>query len=164
MIVKKQIKKRDMLEKCHNKCTRALITLKSTTLFATIQDFCNSVESIQDSPEMLRNFYEYLKTKYVIPCEAGMLFIEMLTMLDLFDKYKLRKDQKNLFVNEKMLLYQWIEPRHLDIHIDISSLSEDFKMIETSNVPSMKITYLMKGIRKIYKSHWKRKRTRRVLS
>lgn len=127
--------------------------MQETSLIGTIRDFVECIATIETNPQVLQQFYDYLKLKYRIPCETGMLFIEKITMLNIFDKFKIKVDHVNSLVNKKMMLYQWIRPNHLEIQeLDFRRAIESLKKIGTTEVPSVKIHHLMRSITALYES------------
>lgn len=140
-----------MTEKCHNNCTRAIISLCYHPLMETIRDYIKTADISQADPSTILAFYDYIRIKHSIPCETGMLFVEKLITIDLFNKYILSDDPQNIFVNSKIELYQWIKPSHLDIKLLIpDSAVEPFRLIEEPSLPTVKINQFMKAIRNLY--------------
>lgn len=157
---------------CKNNCTKAIILMKDTPLYEIINDFRRNMSTIENDPTVLGRFYTYIKDKYKIPCETGMLFIEKLVMSDYFDQYIKILDAQNELIESKIELYQWIKMSHLDIdkfndkenvntkclHLDntISNFAVDFarvfSKIEETDLPSIKMHYFMKAVKTLYAS------------
>ncbi|KAL6121514.1 hypothetical protein NUSPORA_01544 [Nucleospora cyclopteri] len=142
-----------MKNACKNICTVALISLKKTSLYSVIDDFTSKIDINNVDSLEINQFYTYISQKYSIKCEMGMLFIEKMVVYNLFHKFKLNKNSSNRLLNEKILLYQWIKPEHLKLpkDIDLQQNIADFHKIHRSNVPSVKIFYLMKAVKHLYK-------------
>lgn len=137
-----------MRKSCNNVCTVAVVHLKRTTLYTVIDDFTNNFDMNSDN---IGHFYNQIIQKYKITCETGLLFVEKLFMYNLFHKFRLSSDNTNIFINEKILLYQWIKPSHLNLpEIDLSNYVSEFSKIQHSNVPSVKIFHMMTGFQRIY--------------
>lgn len=142
-----------MREECQNACTRAAIALKGTSLLETVEDFVRNIDSIRNCPAILARFYEYMQAKYRIPCEAGMLFVEKLVMHDFFERYRRADDPQNALANEKMQLYQWICPRHLDAVGEPTD--EDivrFRRLAHTSLPSAKMHRFMQAVKSLSRS------------
>lgn len=140
-----------MKMQCAGRCIKAYNRVLETTLINTIKDFLSGLEAIYDNQEVFQQFYDYLQMKYAIPCEIGMLFIEKLTTNTLFKVYLSKVDSMNRLTNDKIKLYQWIKPKHLEIqNFDFTEIIACFLQIKNSSVPSVKIFYLMNGIKKLY--------------
>lgn len=136
---------------CDKNCDRAILSISETSLLNIIKDFLGALETINNNPPILQQFYDYLKIKFNIPCEIGMLFIEKVTMKTVFDNFKLKTDSMNSLTNEKINLYQWIAPRHLEINdIDITEILKTIRKIILTDVPSVKTYYLMSAIKILY--------------
>lgn len=136
---------------CSGRCLKAYNRVVETSLISIINDFLLGIDLIYDNPEVFQQFYDYLQMKYLIPCELGMLFIEKLTTNNLFKTFMIKVDSMNCLTNNKIKLYQWIEPRHMEIqNFDISQITKNFAKIRNSNIPSVKIFYLMEGIELLY--------------
>lgn len=137
--------------KCSEDCKRAYISISETSLVGIIKDFLDSLETINSNPVILQQFYDYIKIKFSIPCEKGMLFVERITMDNVFKKFRLKTDSTNSLANKKMELYQWIAPRHLEINeINITKIVKILRKVESTEVPSVKIFYLMSSIKNLY--------------
>lgn len=136
-----------MREECQNTCTRAVIALKETALSRTIDDFVENAEEISSSPALLSRFYEYIRIKYAVPCESGMLFVERLVMLRLFERFRALPDPQNALVNAKISLYAWLRPAHLGIAAEIpEAVIAAFRRIGSSGLAGAKTTHFMAGV------------------
>lgn len=145
------VNENSMKQLCSHRCVKAYVSMQETSLIGTIKDFVECVSTIETNPQVLQQFYDYLKLKYKVPCETGMLFIEKITMLNIFDKFKIRVDHANSLVNRKMMLYQWIKPAHLEIQeLNFGDVIQSLRKIGTTEVPSVKIYHLMKSIKLLY--------------
>jgi len=137
--------------RCQGICRNAICTMSGTSLVSIISDFIDTLEMIVTNPMILQQFYDYIKMKFNIPCETGMLLIEKMTMNSLFRQFQLRSDDTNILANEKMMLYHWISPRHLEIKsLEISLIVCTLRNIAETEVPSVKIFHLMSGIKRLY--------------
>lgn len=137
--------------RCQGVCTGAIHSMSETSLVSIITDFVDTLEMTVANPTILQQFYDYIKLKFNIPCEAGMLLIEKMTMSSFFRQFQLRSDDTNILANEKMMLYHWISPRHLEIKsLEISRIVCSLRNIAETEVPSVKIFHLMKGVKRLY--------------
>lgn len=140
-----------MKMQCSGRCIRGYNQIQETTLISTINDFLKGIDTIYDNPEILQQFYDYIQMKYLIPCEIGMMFIEKITMDNVFKDYRQKVDSINCLTNNKMKLYQWIKPKHLEIScLTFTDVITSFTKIKKSSIPSVKIYHLMDGIKKLY--------------
>lgn len=140
-----------MKSECKGVCAKAQQTIIGTSLINAINDFLGSLETSVVDSTLMCQFYNYIKMKYYIPCETGMLFIEKITMHCMFDNFKINPNNNNVLINKKIELYQWIKPRHLEIKpTDFSKAISILKKIDSSDLPSGKIYYLMSFIRSLY--------------
>lgn len=140
-----------MKSHCSNNCIKAFVLIKESTLIEVIKDFVENLENIEANPSMIQQFYDYIRLKYKIPCEIGMLFIEKITMINIFDRLKIKIDQMNSLINKKIDLYQWIKHTHLELEdIDISEILEELRKLKITEVPSVKNCYLMNAINMLY--------------
>jgi len=140
-----------MKNACSNNCLKAFVLIQESSLMDIIKDFIENIEQIDHNPYMIQQFYDYVKLKYKIPCEAGMLFIEKITMINIFDRFKIKIDQMNGLINRKIFLYQWIRHNHLEIQdLDLAEVIEEFRKIRSSEVPSVKKYHLMNSISMLY--------------
>lgn len=133
-----------MKSNCSNNCIKAYVLIQESSLIQIINDFTNNLDSVEDNPSMIQQFYDYLKLKYKIPCEIGMLFIEKIVMINIFEKFKIKFDSMNNMVNKKILIYEWIKPEHLEIaDRGFEECITRLHKITKSEVPSVKRHYLM---------------------
>lgn len=140
-----------MTQECVGNCCKSCSAIAETSLISTIRDFLESLESINNNPMILQQFYDYIKMKFNIPCEKGMLFIEKVTMNNVFRTFKLKADAMNSLANKKVELYQWIAPRHMDIkRLNFRKILDLLRKVELTEVPSVKVYYLMTAIQKLY--------------
>lgn len=140
-----------MKPRCKGNCAKAHQTIIETSLIHAIDDFLGSLETSVVDSILISQFYNYIKMKFCIPCETGMLFVEKITMQSMFENFKIKSSSLNTLINRKIELYQWIQPRHLEIKLlDFSKAISILKRIESSNIPSGKIFYLMNFIRRLY--------------
>lgn len=64
-------------------------------------------------------------------------------------------DSTNELVNQKILLYRWIDPRHLEIevgHPQVEDAIECFRAIPRRATPTEKILCIMDGVEKIHQA------------
>ena len=136
---------------CSNTCTVAVIQLKKTTLYSIIDEFTNNMDEILTDHTILISFYDKIISNYKIECEKGLLFVEKLIMYNVFFKFKLKSNSSNKLINQKILLYQWIQPTHLNLpNSNFKELIIHFRKMQYSNIPSVKIYYLMSGFQTMY--------------
>ncbi|ORD94986.1 hypothetical protein ECANGB1_1650 [Enterospora canceri] len=146
-----------MKKKCENICTVAVVQLKKTTLYCAIDEFTNEIEEIYTNREKLTAFYEQVAEKYKLKCEYGLLFVEKLVMYSMFNKFRVNRGDADAFVNEKILLYQWIKPIHLKLdgvyaqNEKLSRSINDFIRIAKSNIPSVKTFYMMVAFENMFR-------------
>lgn len=139
-----------MKQECSHRCIKAYTFIQGTLLISTIKDF-GFIAKGEVNSQTLQQFYEYLKLKHKIPCETGMLFIEKVTTMNIFEKFKAKSGHINGIVNKKMMLCRWIKPSHLEIReLDFGDVVEGLKGIGTTGVPSVKIYHLIESIRILY--------------
>ncbi|ELA42443.1 uncharacterized protein VICG_00542 [Vittaforma corneae ATCC 50505] len=137
---------------CSENCRKARISISETSLVSIIKDFLDSLEAINSNPMILQQFYDYIKIKFNIPCEKGMLFVEKITMESVFKTFKLKTDSMNSLTNKKVELYQWISPRHLEIkELNITKILKILRKMESTEVPSVKTFHLMTSIENLYR-------------
>ncbi|KAM0681254.1 hypothetical protein GINT2_000452 [Glugoides intestinalis] len=137
--------------KCCGNCSKAHNAILETSLVCIVNDFVANLEAIITDPSTLQQFYDYIKIKFCIPCETGMLFVEKIATKDIFDNSLFKTDNLNNLTNRKMELYDWITPMHLEIKsLDISKAISTLKKLERSDVPSVKLFYLMTSIKQLY--------------
>lgn len=139
------------LLKCCGNCSKAQKAVLETSLVSIVNDFMANLEAIIADPSTLQQFYDYIKIKFCIPCETGMLFVEQIVTKDLFENSLIKNDNLNNLTNRKMELYDWITPRHLEIKsLDVSKSISTLKKLEQSDIPSVKLFYLMTSIKQLY--------------
>lgn len=140
-----------MREECRNVCTRAIVALEGTALSKAIDDVADNAAAVGDDQAILHRFYEYVRLKYNIPCESGMLFVERLVMLRLFERFRARPDPQSCLVNAKVSLYAWLRPEHLGIEAEIpDSVVVAFQRIGSSGIPAAKTAHFMGGVGLLY--------------
>ncbi len=141
-----------MYFKCENNCIRAIIKLREESIFQIIKDFCKNLDFSRTQNFTIESFYKYIEKKYKINCEIGMLFVEKLIMAEIYDKFFAVNNVVNLFINNKLELYQWIKPKHLEITSPVSDhIVKQFKKISLYCIPSVKLNYFMKAVKALYK-------------
>lgn len=141
-----------MKSECSNRCIRGYHAIKDSSLCEIIKDFVDNIDSLDCDNSMIQHFYDYIKIKFNIPCEIGLLFVEKITMAHMFKIIKPRVEPMNDLTNSKLLLYQWIKPMYLDIPEieNIGFIIEPLAKLSKSIVPSVKIYYLQEFIERLY--------------
>lgn len=64
------------------------------------------------------------------------------------------KDSTNELINQKILLYRWIKPEHLELKVNQTQLepaSQTFKSISGYSTPTEKISCMMAGIEELHR-------------
>ena len=142
-----------MIYSCNGKCIESIKLLDNSILNSLIINFISSLD-INDQSNLnkkVNNFYNFIKFKYRIKCEVGMLFIEAMFIHKLFDEFKIAHN--NLLVEEKIKLYRFIKPEHLKISVDsvkLDKIVSSFNNLSVSNIPSCKIYYIMNAFQTIF--------------
>ncbi|EJW03451.1 hypothetical protein EDEG_02216 [Edhazardia aedis USNM 41457] len=97
----------------------------SPDLFALLSQLFKEIKSRKrkGTHKLLHNFYRKMFERRIVLCDIAMFYLENYiiecTYTYLFYK---EDDYSNIFVNNKMKLYMWIEPRHLEINFaDLNS-------------------------------------------
>lgn len=137
--------------KCFGACTKAIFQVSKAEITGIINDFIETLDSIEKDSSLLQQFYDYIAMKFNIRCETGMLLVEKMTTKGLFNRFRQLTDDTNVLANDKMNLYNWIAPKHLEIKdLNISSVISTLKKVPQTELPSVKMYYLMDSIKKLY--------------
>lgn len=137
---------------CSYNCLRAALKLKNEEIFIVIRTFVNKLDLSTVNKTIIDKFYINIKRKYNIECEVGMIFVESLLMTGIYDSFFYQNDFTNIFINNKLELYQWIKPEHLEIkEIIADNIIGLFKNIGLRSLPSVKLNYFMKAVQNLYK-------------
>ncbi|EOB13317.1 Vacuolar protein sorting-associated protein 9a [Nosema bombycis CQ1] len=126
------------LPRCHQENEKLLKTIKS---------FKKDWKILEDHPLILKSFYEYVSLKFSIQCESEMLRIERSLSLNKFT-------QENSLLSSKILLYSWLEPRHLNVQ-GVDFLTNPILLIKDLNqkeTVSEMIFKFLEVIKSIYES------------
>lgn len=158
------------IETCNKKCTTSALQLinSSPKIYNLIEDFLKNVKTIKDSTKFF-TLYNYLIKKEIIKCDIGIYYIEKYLFESIYTfLFYQGNENKNIFINNKIILYQWIEPKHLEIEIieqkdelyaifeEINKLNEldliakAFAQIKTQKIANNKIILILNIIRNLY--------------
>jgi Rab5 GDP/GTP exchange factor len=138
--------------KCCRGCVRLAILLSDTSLGKTVEYFMQDIRLLKLDPAILQTFYEYVSSRYMVSCETGIAFIERVVMSNTFCMLLDTGDSVNMLVNQKMRLYRWIRPEHLEIEASEERLSEcatSFLRISGPDTPTDKIDRFMRGVEEL---------------
>lgn len=157
----------------HRNCSRKCVTVFLNSLNFTPSFFADMESFVKSSrenvkPAKILSFIQDLINKKLILCEVGLFYTEKYIFLGIYNNtFYTENCNRNIFVNNKLMLYSWIEPRHLEINIidydslyyifdesnveaNLQEIIHIFGHIETSLTSGDKIDILMETIKNIY--------------
>ncbi|EPR80122.1 Vacuolar sorting protein 9 domain protein [Spraguea lophii 42_110] len=145
------------MKECTKSCVEyfinSLYTEPTGKIFLIIESFIKDVSLIHtENNNVLNRFYDYLYKKKFILCEIGMYYLEKYILVNTKIHY-LTVEEKNTnnFINNKMIMFKWIEVTHLEIEDnDYTEIIKYFKNIENQFTPSMMIKTALQTIKMIY--------------
>lgn len=107
---------------CVNKCIASV--LLSTNSCERFSDFLEILSKrIRSHKDIyVQDFYNSLHRDKILKCEIGRFYTEKYIFVT-FHRYLFvsGNEHRNRFINNKLVLYSWLEPRHLDITFGIEN-------------------------------------------
>lgn len=106
-------------QNCSKKCITSFLTSLNHTpsFFKKMESFViSSRKSI--NPLKLQSFIQELINKRTVYCEVGLYYTEKYIFNGIYQNTFFNENcGRNVFINNKVLLYSWIEMKHLEINI-----------------------------------------------
>lgn len=163
-------------ESCPMICTNTLIRSYNAVLpfYSMMENLLNNINPSKEEKNVqkIKQLYLNLIKKNYVFCKVGIFYVEKYIFASCYSSlFNYSDSDKNLFINNKIILYGWIEPEMLEI--DINSTSKElevknlFEIYETFyngiheneiklqllkkyKTPTMKICILLQIIANIY--------------
>lgn len=153
-----------------NSCTRTCIlsvlsllsnhTSKRTNLIKRFIDEFKHITDPNVSTVTYLNFLKFLRGSKLIKCKVGLFYFEKYLLVSDYELifFDLNLFYRNQFVNNKVIMFGWIEPKHLEISLNheyITAVLASVSDINTLFTPTEKMCQLIEISKLIYSFHGK---------
>ncbi|KAF7684167.1 Vacuolar protein sorting-associated protein 9a [Astathelohania contejeani] len=128
--------------------------------FTMVENAINDIVALSSNDTRINTMYtyvfDYLSTIRFIHCEIGMFYLEKYFMTSAYKIifYKDVESDKNIFISNKIILFQWIDPAHIDIqytHNNFLNAISCIRKINSYFTPTEKIHCIMSTVKSIYR-------------
>lgn len=153
-----------------NACTRTCI-LNILSLLSDSKDKRNDIikrfveefkfiSDLNESSKIFYTFLTFLRSSKIVKCKLGIFYFEKYLLVSDYEILFFDHDSfyKNQLVNNKVVLFDWIKPQHLEIELHpeyLNYVNSHIYDINTLFTPSEKLFQIIELSKIIYQFHGK---------